>query len=178
MVAEMLAELAGPAEPGELAGEAAARFSFASSASPVRASPASRPAWQRPWLSAPRAGVAAGLVAAAVGLGGGAAAAYAGALPGPIQDFAHHMIGAPPHGANLVKPQPGKPGKSKAHNDRAAGPKTHATPRHVTPGEGRTHGKTLPPPAKGHARPSTPPGKAAPPKPKPPKPNPSSRAKP
>ena len=32
---------------------------------------------------------------AAVGLGGAAAAAYAGALPAPIQTVAHHIIGAP-----------------------------------------------------------------------------------
>ena len=96
-VAEMLADLAGPAEPGELAGEAAARLGLARTAHPAGISPAAhrsaRP--RRSWTSVPgtvRLGGA--LIAAAVGLGG-AAAAYAGALPGPVQDLAHHLIGAP-----------------------------------------------------------------------------------
>ena len=161
VVAEMLAGLAGPAEPGELAGEAAARFGYARSVSPVGVSPAARrPARQRPWLSAPRGGLAAGLVAAAVGLGG-AAAAYAGALPGPIQDFAHQVIGAPPHRADFAKPQPGKPGKSKADDGRAGGPKARVTPGAVAPGASKDRRRPLPTPAKGHAKPSTPPGKAA-----------------
>jgi hypothetical protein len=93
-VADMLAGLADPEGPGELAGEAAARAAFARLVSPARVS--RPPARRRSWLSAPRAGLAAALVAAAAGLGGVAAAAYAGVLPGPAQNWAHHMIGAPP----------------------------------------------------------------------------------
>jgi hypothetical protein len=97
-VAGVLATLAGPASPGELAGEAAARSAFARvAASPARVSPAARPrARRRPaWPFTPvKARLAAALAAVAVGLGGGAAA-YAGALPSPIQDLAHHLIGAP-----------------------------------------------------------------------------------
>jgi hypothetical protein len=98
------------------------------------------------------------LIVAAVGLGG-AAAAYAGALPGPIQDLAHHLIGAPPaHSATPLVPRPG-PGTSRpgvrhgSHPGRAKG--------HAKQGK-HAHGK-----ATGHAKPrsmptaaKTPPGRA------------------
>jgi hypothetical protein len=97
-VAELFARLTGPAAPGLLTGEAAARSAFARAAgSPVRASSIARAAtrWRLPGpYFRLNARLAAALTAVAVGLGGGAAA-YAGALPGPIQDFAHHLIGAP-----------------------------------------------------------------------------------
>jgi hypothetical protein len=100
-VADMLASLADPAAPGALAGEAAARRAFARSTSPASISAAGR----RP-ASGGRSRVAAfvttrlaaALAAVAVALGGAAGAAYAGALPDPIQNFAHAVIGAPaPH---------------------------------------------------------------------------------
>jgi len=97
VIAELLASLAGPACPGELAGEAAARSVFARNASPAGISPSARQSARRgrsPMLNRLSAGLAATLIAAAVGLGG-AAAAYAGVLPGPIQAFAHQTIGAP-----------------------------------------------------------------------------------
>jgi len=96
-VAGVFASLTGPAGPGELVGEAAAQSAFARVARPVGVSPVARPSTRRrpPWRhTRVNARLAAALAAAAVGLGG-AAAAYAGALPGPIQDFAHHVIGAP-----------------------------------------------------------------------------------
>jgi hypothetical protein len=94
VVAEMLAELAGPAESGQLSGEAAARMAFARGASPAGAS---HPARRRSsWLSSLVTALAAVLVAAAVGLGSVAAAAYRDMLPGPMQDLAHRAIGAPP----------------------------------------------------------------------------------
>jgi hypothetical protein len=94
VVAAMLAELADPAEPGELAGEAPARMAFARRAAPAGASPGNR---RRPsWLPTLAAGFAAVLVAATVGLGSVAAAGYAGMLPRPMQALAHHAIGAPP----------------------------------------------------------------------------------
>jgi hypothetical protein len=93
-LAEMLADLVGPAEPGELAGEAAARFAFARGASPAGVSPAARR--RLSWLSSLSTRLAAVLVAGAVGLGSVAAAAYAGMLPGPMQDLAYRAIGAPP----------------------------------------------------------------------------------
>jgi hypothetical protein len=109
-VAEMLADLAGPAEPGELAGEAAARLGLARTAFPAGISPAAQRSARRrrSWISVPGAVRLGGaLIAAAVGLGG-AAAAYAGALPGPFQDLAHHLIGAPAvHRASPPNPRPG-----------------------------------------------------------------------
>jgi hypothetical protein len=96
-VAGLFASLAGPAGPGKLTGEAAARSAYARAAAPVGVSPvARRPARRRlPWLPARvNARLAAGLAAAAVCLSS-AAGAYAAVLPGPIQDFAHHVIGAP-----------------------------------------------------------------------------------
>jgi hypothetical protein len=97
VVAEMLASLISPAGSGELGGEEAARSAFARAASPVGVSPAARrPTRRKPsWLPLPlSARLAAVLVAAAAGLGG-TVAAYAGVLPGPIQNLAHHAIGAP-----------------------------------------------------------------------------------
>jgi hypothetical protein len=121
-VAEMLASLAGPADPGDLAGEQAARVAFARAAS-LAASPAAAhssaaalplddPSATRPTdtrrLAASRAArlrrsliprrvgarLAAALTTGAMVLGG-TVAAYAGVLPGPIQNLAHDTIGAP-----------------------------------------------------------------------------------
>jgi hypothetical protein len=97
-LARMLAAAAGPAEPGELAGEAAVLAAFNRQASPASISPAAlRPA--RRWLSGrpvrARLPLATALVAAAAGLGS-VSAAYAGVLPGPIQQMAHVTMGAPP----------------------------------------------------------------------------------
>ena len=85
---------------------------------------------------------------AAVGLGG-VAAAYAGALPGPIQDLAHHLIGAPPaHSASPLVPRPG-PGTSKPGA------------RHGThPGRARGHAKHAHGKATGHAKPRSKPAPA------------------
>jgi hypothetical protein len=131
--AEMLDGLNGPAEPDELAGEAAARSAFARLTSPAGASPVARSARRkRSRLSGPRsARVAAALVAATIGLGG-TAAAYADALPSPIQDFAHRMVGAPPaHGVRHPTPQPAKHKPSNA--DRAAVQKGHAKSQPAKP---------------------------------------------
>ncbi len=166
LVARMLADLAAPAEPGELAGETAARLAFARCPSPAGISPATRrSARRRPLrLPVPRAGLAAALVVAAAGLGG-AAAAYAGVLPGPVQDVAHHMIGAPPaHRADPHQQQPGSPSGGQLLHGRAGQEKAHATP-----GDGKGRRKPLPSPAKGHAKPPTPPGKVTHPKPPRPK---------
>ena len=97
-IAHMLASLADPAVPGALAGEADARRAFVHAASLVSASPASRRrALRRPrrFAALLTSKLAAALVAVTVGLGGVAAAAYAGALPASIQDLAHDAIGAP-----------------------------------------------------------------------------------
>jgi hypothetical protein len=147
-VAEMLADLAGPAEPGELAGEAAARLGLARTASPVGVSAvAHRSARRRrSWISVPgSARLGAALIAAAVGLGG-VSAAYADALPGPIQNIAHRMFGAPPaRHTDLRRPRPGP--------DRP-GPGARPAPR-AAKGKGKSHGKAK---GKGHRRPH--PGRA------------------
>ena len=111
-VADVMAALrAGPASD-EVTGLAAAQAEFrrriARPACPHR-SRRLRPGRQASLLSAKAAAAA---VIAAIGLGGVGAAAYAGALPGSWQQFAHRTIGAPaprhagdgtrsgPHGAD------------------------------------------------------------------------------
>ena len=97
-LARMLAALAGPGEPGELApgelaGEAAALAAFVRLASPAGISPAARRPVRRHRRSRrPRrrasswAGLAAAMVAAAAMLS--VLAAYAGVLPTPVQQLA------------------------------------------------------------------------------------------
>ncbi len=103
-LAQMLAALVGPAEPGELAGEAAALRAFRRVAFPARARPAAlRPLrrWRSRRPARGRVRLAAALIAAVVGLGG-TATAYAGVLPAPIQEMAHITLGAPaPHHHSL-----------------------------------------------------------------------------
>jgi len=157
VVAEMLADLAGPAEPGELAGEAAARLGLTRLAHPAGISPAAHRSARRrrSWMSVPgtvRLGGA--LIAAAVGLGG-AAAAYAGALPGPIQDLAHHLIDAPPaHAARPPSLRPGQ-GTSRPGARHGAHPGQHKAKGHS---KAKSHGK-----AKGHSKASKPAVAATPP---------------
>jgi hypothetical protein len=141
----MLADLAGPAEPGELAGEAAARLGLARNAFPAGISPAAHRSAprRRSWMSVPgtvRLGGA--LIAAAVGLGG-AAAAYAGALPSPFQNLAHRLIDAPPaHRAS--PPGPGQSGPGTQHRSRPGhGKRAHGQAKGH--GKAKSHGK-----AKGH----------------------------
>lgn len=142
-VAEMLAGLAGPAEPGELAGDSGelagetdARSAYTRLASPVGVSQVARPARRKhPRRAVPRsAWLAAVLVAAAAGLGGTAAAAYAGVLPGPVQDFAHHTIGAPPaHHAGHPQPQPVKHQPRDPATVTPTGPKAPTTAKPAKP---------------------------------------------
>src|SRR5438876_9567651 len=97
-LARMLAAVAGPAGPGDLAGQDAARAAFTRLASrsgtwhaalwSARRSLSERPARGRLPLAAALAVAAAGL--------GSTAAAYVGVLPSPIQHFAYLTIGAPP----------------------------------------------------------------------------------
>lgn len=141
----MLADLAGPAEPGELAVEAVVLSRFRSRVRPAaisgttpRPSPRTSP-WRRLVPRSPR--VAAGLAAAAIVLGG-TAAAYAGALPPPLQDFAHRTIDAPAsrhasqypgHGPQrqpgIAQPRPGS--HRHAPQSTASGtPSNHTQPGH------------------------------------------------
>jgi hypothetical protein len=97
-LARMLAAVAGPAEPGELAGQAAAHAALARLASRPGTSHAALRSARRSLSERPARGrlpLAAALAVAAAGLGS-TAAAYVGVLPSPIQHFAYETIGAPP----------------------------------------------------------------------------------
>ena len=96
-LARMLAALAGPAEPGELAGEAAVRAAFNRASSPAGISATARHAGRRRRVRGParsRARLATALVAAVAGLGS-VFAAYIDVLPSPIQQLAHVTVAAP-----------------------------------------------------------------------------------
>jgi hypothetical protein len=135
-LARTLAALAGPGEPGELAGEAAARAAFAGLASPAGISPAGRRPVRhrrsRPYhrLMPSRLRMAVTLAAAAAGIS--IFAAYADVLPTPVQQLAHAAVAAPPphHSGQRVsvalKPSPGTP--------TASSPARSAPPPHRTPG--------------------------------------------
>ncbi len=133
VLAEMLASLAGPADPGDLTAEPAMRSAFARTASSAaRRGPASpavpagptppgrdqpgelpedgrQPDRRQPERRRPRlpirlsARLGAALAAVLVMLGG-TVAAYAGVLPGPIQNLAHRAIDAPPARTSLTGP--------------------------------------------------------------------------
>jgi hypothetical protein len=103
-LARMLAAVAGPAEPGDLAGQDAAHAAFTRLASRPGTSHAALRSARRSLSERPARGrlpLAAALAVAAAGLGS-TAAAFVGVLPSPIQHFAHETIGAPPppHGAS------------------------------------------------------------------------------
>ena len=108
-LADRLASLGRPAGPGEVPGEAAAMAAFSravagASVSPAGCEPAPRKPFRRPpprRRAARPARLAGGLFVVMVGLG--SAAAYADVLPGPLQGFAHHVIGAPPAHASPVR---------------------------------------------------------------------------
>jgi hypothetical protein len=94
-LADALAALTARPAGDELAGEAAALAEFYSRAgvpSPIYGSRHRRHRLLASLLSGRAAAVAA---AAALSLGGFATAAFAGALPAPVQQFAHHTFGAP-----------------------------------------------------------------------------------
>jgi hypothetical protein len=104
-LALMLAALAGPAEPGELAGEAAVRAAFSRAASPAGISAAARRPGRRRRTTRSRrparsrARLATAAVVAVAGLGS-VFAAYVDVLPSPIQQLAHVAVAAPaPHGS-------------------------------------------------------------------------------
>lgn len=161
-VADVLAALT--AHPGgdELAGLAAARVEFSRRvAVPVQVRQSRR---CRSFGLVSRLGVR--LVAAAaivaMGFGGAAAAAYAGALPTAWQQFAHRTIGAPVHGApHETRAVTGAAG-SAAHRPGSShpayqahlgmGPARHGswhhtrTPFHAAPPAGRPFVRLVRPP--------------------------------
>jgi hypothetical protein len=140
-LAERLASLSRPAGPGEVPGEAVAMAAFSravagASVSPAGGEPAHRKLARRyppRWRAARPFQLAGGLL---VVIGLGSAAAYADVLPGPVQDFAHHVIGAPAAHAS--------PGRSGEHQKAAHGAATAHHPagsrRGQHPGKpGTTH---------------------------------------
>ncbi len=127
-LARMLAIAAGPAEPGELTGEATALAAFARLASPVGvSSAASRPTRRRLTRRPARARLplVAALVTAAAGLGS-MTAAYVGVLPTPIQHLAHVAMGAPApdHGDSQ-----GSSGLTSTHSRMVTPVRGTSTPR-------------------------------------------------
>lgn len=105
-LAMLIAAARGPAVATELLGEDEILAAFRNPESAGISSHAARRSRRSAMLSALLSSKIA--LAAAVGvvaMGGASAAAYAGVLPAPVQDFAHHTIGAPaPKAANAVGP--------------------------------------------------------------------------
>jgi hypothetical protein len=146
MLADGLAGLGGPAVPGEVPGEAAAMAAFSralagAGVSPAGGDPASRKPARRPpprRRAARPARLAGGLLVVLAGLG--SAAAYADVLPGPVQDFAHHVIGAPP-----AHVSPGRSGEHHKAGRLDGGTHGPASGRHAghpaEPGKAAQHHK-------------------------------------
>ena len=124
-LARMLAALAGPAEPGELAGEAAVRAAFSRAASPVGISSAARRPVRRRrrrhrGRDRSRAWLATAMVAAVAGLGS-VLAAYSDVLPSPIQRLAHLAVAAPaPDNSGPQQPGALLTARPASHTARAA----------------------------------------------------------
>ncbi len=140
-LARMLAALAGPAEPGELAGEAAVRAAFSRAASPAGISSAARR--RRPRRPArSRARLATALVVAVAGLGS-VLAAYTDVLPSPIQQLAHVTVAAPappssgPHGPAPISTRPSTHATLQPSSQPAPGPH-HPAGLAQVPGQGKS----------------------------------------
>jgi hypothetical protein len=149
-VADALAALGAHPAGDELTGLAAARAEFRRRvAEPVRVRQSHR--WRSVGLVS-RLGVRVASAAAvvAMGLGGAAAVAYAGALPTSWQQFAHRTIGAPVHGA---------PHDARAVT-RAAGPAAHRPSSRHAAYQGQSGGL---PAGHGSSRHTRPPLDAGPP---------------
>ena len=155
----MLADLNGPAGPDELTGEAAVLSRFKVCFPPVStSSPAAAPAKRRSaWRVSHRARLTGALAAAAF-VFGGAAAAYAGVLPAPVQNFVHSVL---PH-VPSDGPASGHPASVTSHASRS-------TPVPVRHDAAEHHGKAVHPrhaeshhqAGSAHGKPSGHPGKPA-----------------
>jgi hypothetical protein len=151
-LADKLVALAAAPGDGELPGEAAAFAAFARSAAPastltLAGEPPGRHRRRR--LIAGRARLSAAAAVVVVALSGTAAAAYAGVLPAPVQDFAHRVINAPAahHG---VANRPGTPGQRAGHPGHSApaglSPSAHGSAHPAKPGQQKGHN------SRGHRR--------------------------
>jgi hypothetical protein len=140
-LARVLSAAAGPAEAGDLAGQAAAEAAFTRLMSPPGASPAALRSARRSLSERPARGrlpLAAALAAVVAGLGS-TAAAYAGVLPSTIQHFAHVAIGAPARPPDIV-PAPRVVTSSP-------------TPNHTPSGSAGKHSRTSTDPVSGQTNP-------------------------
>jgi hypothetical protein len=130
-LARMLAAAAGPAEPGDLAGEDAARAAFSRPRFPAGVSHAAPRSARHRLTARPARGrlpLVAALAVAAAGLGS-ATAAYAGALPSPIQHIAHEFIGAPAPKFDISRQSPVVSSSSPVSAPRVSAPATRKPPR-------------------------------------------------
>jgi hypothetical protein len=130
-VADVLAALRAGPTSAELAGEARALAEFRRRTG-VPALPR-RSRHREPWASASRLGVKVAAVAGitALSLGGLATAAVNGALPAPVQRFAHEAVGAPPaSGGSPVTTQ----GHRAKHRTSASSQGTGQVVRPAAPG--------------------------------------------
>jgi hypothetical protein len=149
-VADVLQAAIGPARPSELTGEAAILAAFRRAQLGV---PSRRPFTRPPMLSALLTGKLAALaICATVGVGGAATAAYANALPAPIQGFAHSAIGAPaPHpdspAAHHAESGPGDGVTSPEPTHTSKPEPTRSAPQSLVPkpSSTRTESPKLPP---------------------------------
>ena len=132
----MLAALAGPAEPGELAGEAAVRAAFSRAASPAGVSSAARRpvrhrrARRSRERSRSRVRLATVMVVAAAGLGS-VLAAYIDVLPSPIQQLAHVAVAAPGAASTPARASPPRWGRRGPRPARCSPPASRP-PRRAT----------------------------------------------
>lgn len=119
-LADHLAGLAAPADPGELTGETAVLSAFSRAVFPVGTSPRHRAqARRRRSLTTSRCKLGAMLIAVLIALGS-TAAAYAGVLPAALQKLAHRAIDAPAAGQVAI----GGPALSQQAGPTRAGPAT------------------------------------------------------
>jgi len=172
-VGEILAALtAGPAD-GELAGEAAALAAFRSRPGVPLPAPRTHRQTRRPLFPLLSAKAAATAGAAVISFGAFATAAYARALPAPIQQLAHVIIGAPTaEGKSATSPYSGSPGATGPNGatGQPAGtsptgrahpsPTPHATGRPSTQSTPQDSGQPSTPADSG--TPSTPPDSGTP----------------
>jgi hypothetical protein len=180
-LASGLAELAGSAGPGELTGEAGVLAAFSAAVSPVGVSGArvsgagtsertpARHRSRRP--AAVRARLAAAITFAGIVVSG-TAAAYAGVLPGPVQELAHKIIGAPAahehnsHGPAGSQHAGGRHTSGRGHHgaqsaSRGKGSHGKAAGGKAVHGK-KVRGKSTKGKAKGHTRPKHPAPKPSP----------------
>jgi hypothetical protein len=155
-LARMLAAVAGPAEPGDLPGQAAALAAFSRLVPPPVISPSAPRSARRSLSRRPARGrlsLAVALTAAAVGLGG-AAAANVEVVPGPIQHFARVALGAP-------APVPAPARAFTQHGPAVTSSPTHKQPELSPPAPGKIYSaasadpvsdKTRPGPFRHHLR--------------------------